>query len=165
MVNHNILIKQLTIRLIIFKDINYCGFPLNKIFVENFWGYGQPAKFLPHVATRCVSTRQWLDAITFTKIFLMHTIGKTLQSQENSIMTMIIFLWLLLKMILLLNLLISDNYSPEDIALDKLPVGDGKAVLTSHLKYFHRAIPHTRCSMKKSRTAIQEITRIFNLAI
>ena len=30
----------------------------------------------------------------------------------------------------------------EDIALDKLPVGDGKGVLTSCLKYFYRAIPY-----------------------
>ena len=29
---------------------------------------------------------------------------------------------------------------PEDIALDKLPVGNGKGVLISCLKYFHRAI-------------------------
>ena len=30
---------------------------------------------------------------------------------------------------------------PEDIALDKLPVGDGKGVLNSYLmKFFHRAI-------------------------
>ena len=40
----------------------------------------------------------------------------------------------------MLNLLISSDYSPEDIALDKLLVGNGKGVLTSHLKYFHRAI-------------------------
>ena len=33
-----------------------------------------------------------------------------------------------------------------DIALDKLPVDDGKGVLTSHLKYFYRAIspPHVQ---------------------
>ena len=51
-----------------------------------------------------------------------------------------VLLWLSLKTILWLNLLFSGDYSPKDIALDKLPVGNGKGVLTSRLKYFYSAI-------------------------
>ena len=38
-----------TVGLIIFKDTQ--NFTLNKNFVEKFQGYGQPAKFLRHVAS------------------------------------------------------------------------------------------------------------------
>jgi len=36
----------------------------------------------------------------------------------------------------------------EDIVLDKLPEDDGKGALTSHLKYFHRAIYPPRVQQK-----------------
>ena len=38
----------------------------------------------------------------------------------------------------------------EDIALDKLPVSDGKRVLTSRLKYFHKAISPPGVQQKTS---------------
>ena len=47
--------------------------------------------------------------------------------------------------------MLAASIPPEEIALDKLPVGDGKGVLTSRLKYFHKAIlnsPPRQCSTK-----------------
>ena len=55
-----------------------------------------------------------------------------------------------------------------DIALDKLPVDNGKGVLTSRLKYFQRAISLQRVQQKNSGfrgTEYTEIKRIFIFAV
>ena len=51
--------------------------------------------------------------------------------------------------------------------INKLPIGDGREVLTSAacLKYLHKASHHVYILNKKSRTGIQEITRIFNFEV
>ena len=81
----------------------------------------------------------------FTPIF-----GKTLQSWRELNNNYDSFTVAIIKNNTIVNLLIGSDYSPEDVALDKLPVGDGKGVLTSCLKNFHKAISPP-CVQPKSR--------------
>ena len=52
---------QYTVGRIIFKDIKFRGYSKfhfkQKFSWKKFGGYGQPAKFLPHVASTCMATR------------------------------------------------------------------------------------------------------------
>ena len=67
--------------------------------------------------------------------------------------------------LLLLNLLIRGDYSPENIALDKLPVEDDKGILTFRLLSSSKEPFSHQMFNEKLRTAMQEITRTLNFVV
>ena len=84
------------------------------------------------MATRCVinlSTCQWPEAIAFIEIFYAHHWEETPEPKRTQQWLWYFqccgYHWKWYSKLLLLNLLISSNYSPEDIDLNKLPVGNG----------------------------------------
>ena len=124
------LLLSTTAGLVIFEDIKFCGFSKfcfkYKFSWKNFWGYTQPEKnILSHVAcsdkicdpfeyssVSCshpsLPTWDYLSVIwghdIYTTKFLHPPLERCSRAEENLTIAMIVLLWLLLKMILLLDI-------------------------------------------------------------